>query len=61
VQIETCSTVDVDGLQLFSYSILAFKIALSSLRQEIELLQTFNSLILQTKLAFSVQRLEIES
>jgi hypothetical protein len=58
---ETCSTVDIDGLQLFSSSILAFKIAFSSLRQEIESLQTFNSLILETQLAFSFLRLEIES
>jgi hypothetical protein len=61
VQIETCSIVDVDGLQAFNSSILAFNLAFSSLRQEIESLQTFNSLTLETKLAFSFLRLEIES
>jgi hypothetical protein len=58
---ETCSTVDVEGLQVFNSSILAFKITFSSLRQEIEPLQTFKSLTLETKLAFSFLRLEIES
>jgi hypothetical protein len=58
---ETCSTVDVEGLQAFNFSILAFKIAFSSLRQEIESLQTFKSLTLEAKLAFSILRLEIES
>jgi hypothetical protein len=61
VQMETCSTVDVDGLQTFNSSILAFNMAFSSLRQEIESLQTFNFSILKFKLAFSVLRLEIES
>jgi hypothetical protein len=36
VQIATCSTVDVEGLQVFSSSILACKIAFSFLRLEIE-------------------------
>jgi hypothetical protein len=58
---KTCSTVDVEGLQVFNSSILAFKIAFSSLRQEIESLQTFKSLTLEIKLAFSFLRLEIES
>jgi hypothetical protein len=49
---ETCSTVDVDGLQTFNSSILDFNLAFSSLRQEIESLQTFKSLTLETKLAF---------
>jgi hypothetical protein len=53
VQIETCSTVDVDGLQAFNSSILAFNLLFSSLRQEIESLQTFKSLTLEIKLAFS--------
>jgi hypothetical protein len=57
VQMETCSTVDVDGLQTFNSSILAFNMAFSSLRQEMESLQIFNSLTLETKLAFSVLRL----
>jgi hypothetical protein len=58
---ETCSTVDVDGLQTFNSSILDFNLALSSLRQEIESLQTFKSLTLETKLPFSFLRLETES
>jgi hypothetical protein len=56
-----CSTVDVDGLQAFKSSILAFNLTFSSLRQEIESLQTFNSLTLEIKLAFSFLRLETES
>jgi hypothetical protein len=58
---ETCSILDVEGLQAFKSSILAFNLTFSSLRQEIESLQTLNSLILETKLAFSFLRLEIES
>jgi hypothetical protein len=58
---ETCSIVDVDGLQTFNSSTLDFNLAFSSLRQEIESLQTFKSLTLETKLAFSFLRLEIES
>jgi hypothetical protein len=42
VQIETCSTVDVEVLQTFNSSILDFNMAFSSLRQEIESLQIFN-------------------
>jgi hypothetical protein len=61
VQIEICSTIDVDGLQVFNSSILAFNLTFSSLRQEIELLQTFNFSILEIKLAFLVLRLETES
>jgi hypothetical protein len=61
VQIETSSTVDVDGLHAFNSSILAFNMTFLFLRQEIESLQTFNSLILETRLAFSFLRLEIES
>jgi hypothetical protein len=41
---ETCSTIDVDGLQILNSSILAFNMAFSFLRQEMESLQTFNSL-----------------
>ena len=58
---ETCLTVDVEGLQVFNSSILAFNMEFSFLRQEIESLQTFNFSILETKLSFSVLRLEIES
>jgi hypothetical protein len=36
VQIVTCSTVDVETLQAFNFSILAIKLAFSFLRQEIE-------------------------
>jgi hypothetical protein len=36
--------VDVDGLQTFNSSILAFKLTFSSLRQEIESLQMLSSL-----------------
>jgi hypothetical protein len=48
-------------LQTFNSLILAFNLAFSSLRQEIESLQTFKSLTLEIKLAFSFLRLEIES
>jgi hypothetical protein len=61
VQIATCSIVDVEGLQDFNSSILAYKIAFSFLRLEIESLQTFKSLAFEIKLAFSVLRLEIDS
>jgi hypothetical protein len=40
----TCSTVDVEILQAFNSSILAFKLAFSVLRQEIESLQISSSL-----------------
>jgi hypothetical protein len=49
---ETCSIVDVEGLQTFNSSILACYMAFSFLRQEIESLQTFNSLTLEIKQAF---------
>jgi hypothetical protein len=58
---EICSTVDVEGLQVFDSCILDFNLVFSSLRQEIESLQTFNFSILETKLAFSFLRQEIES
>jgi hypothetical protein len=61
VQMETCSIVDVDGLQIFNSSILEFNLAFSSLRQIIESLQAFNFSILETSLSFSILRLEIES
>jgi hypothetical protein len=60
VQIVTCSTVDVEGLQVFDSTILACKIAFSSLRLEIETLQTYNSLALAINLSFSNLRLEKE-
>jgi hypothetical protein len=58
---ETCSAVDVEGLQTFNSSILALNLAFSSLRQEMESLQIFYSLTLEIKLAFSFLMLEIES
>jgi hypothetical protein len=61
VQIETCSTVDVDGLQEFNSTILACKMAFSSLRLEMEALQTFNSLALAINFSFSLLRLARET
>jgi hypothetical protein len=46
VQMETCSTVDVEGLQDFSSAILACKMSFSLLRLEIVTLQTSKSLAL---------------
>jgi hypothetical protein len=45
-QIDTCSMVDVKGLQELSSTILARKISLLSLRLKIVTLQTSNSLAL---------------
>jgi hypothetical protein len=61
VQIVTCSTVDVEGLQEFSSTILACNIAFSSLRLEMETLQTFNSLALAINFSFSSLRLAREA
>jgi hypothetical protein len=61
VQMVTCSTVDVEGLQTFNFSILSLSLAFSSLRQIIESLQTFSFSILETKFSFSILRQEIES
>jgi hypothetical protein len=61
VQIEICSTVEVEGLQIFNSSILACKIAFSSLRLEIETLQTFKSLALEINLSFLNLRLASDS
>jgi hypothetical protein len=44
--------VDVEGLQAFNSTILACKIAFSSLRLEIEILQTFKSLALAINIHF---------
>jgi hypothetical protein len=44
VQIVTCSTVDVGILQTFNSYVLAFKLAFSSLRHEIESLQMLSYL-----------------
>jgi hypothetical protein len=46
------STVDVDVLQTFNSSILAFNLSFLVLRLEIELFQAFSFAILETKLAF---------
>jgi hypothetical protein len=58
VQIVTCSTVDVEGLQVFNSTILACRIAFSSLRLEIEAVQTFKALALAINFSFSILRLE---
>jgi hypothetical protein len=58
---ETCSTVDVEGLQTLNSSILDFNMTFSFLRQEMQSLQTFKSLTLEFNLAFSFLRLEIDS
>jgi hypothetical protein len=52
VQIVTCSTVDVEGLQELISTILARKISLLSLRSEMEALQTSNSLALAINFSF---------
>jgi hypothetical protein len=58
VQIVTCSTVDVEGLQVFNSTILACKIAFSFLRLVIASLQTFKFLALAINFSFSILRLE---
>ena len=58
VQIEVCSTIDVEGLQEFNSTILACNMAFSSLRLEMETLQTFKSLALAINFSFSILRLE---
>ena len=61
VQIVVCSTVDVEGLQELSSTILARKISLLSLRSEILTLQTSSSLALAIKFLFSTLRLARET
>jgi hypothetical protein len=61
VQIETCSTVDVEGLQVFSSIILSCNISFSLLRLEIETLQTSNYLALAINFSFSFLRLAREA
>jgi hypothetical protein len=61
VQIVTCSVVDVEGLQVFNSTILACKIAFSSLRLEIEALQISKSLALAINFSFSFLRLAREA
>ena len=60
VQIDTCSTIDVEGLQELSSTILAWRISFLSLRSEIVVLQTSKSLTLAIKFSFSILRLARE-
>src|SRR5688500_18276896 len=60
VQIETCSTLDVEDLHELSSTILARNISLLSLRSEIVTLQTSSSLALAIKFSFSTLRLARE-
>jgi hypothetical protein len=57
---ETCSTVDVEGLQDFSSTILACKMSFSLLRLETVTLQTSKSLALAIKFSLSFLRLARE-
>jgi hypothetical protein len=57
---ETCSTVDVEGLQELSSIILAHKISFLSLRSEMEALQTSKSLALAINFSLSFLRLARE-
>src|SRR6187455_2716884 len=57
---ETCSTLDVEGLHELSSTILARKISLLSLRSEIVTLQTSRSLALAIKFSFCTLRLARE-
>src|SRR5688572_33109934 len=57
VQIEVCSTVDVEGLQDFSSTTLACNISFLLLRSEIVALQTSKSLALASNFSFSILRL----
>src|SRR5699024_11139009 len=61
VQMETCSTVDVEGLQDFSSTILACKMSFSLLRLEIVTLQTSKSLALAINFSLSFLRLARET
>jgi hypothetical protein len=57
---ETCSMVDVEGLQDFSSTILACKMSFSLLRLEIVILQTSRSLALAINFSLSFLRLARE-
>src|SRR6187455_1027296 len=61
VQMEICSTVDVEGLQDFSSTILACKMSFSLLRLDMVTLQTSKSLALAIKFSFSFLRLARET
>jgi hypothetical protein len=60
VQMEVCSTVDVEGLQDFNSTTLACNISFLLLRSEMEALQTSNSLALASNFLFSSLRLARE-
>jgi hypothetical protein len=53
--------VDVEGLQVFSSTILACRISFSLLRSEMEALQTSKSLALAINFSFSILRLAREA
>jgi hypothetical protein len=57
VQMETCSTVDVEGLQVFSSTILACKMSFLLLRLDMVTLQTSKSLALAISFSLSFLRL----
>src|SRR5688572_1753987 len=61
VQMEVCSTVDVEGLQDFNSTTLACNISFSLLRLEIVTLQTSIFLALAINCSFSFLRLARES
>jgi hypothetical protein len=60
VQIDTCSTVDVGGLQDFNSTTLACNMSFLVLRSEIVALQTSKSLALASNYSFSFLRLARE-
>src|SRR5688572_1726450 len=60
VQVDTCSTIDVEGLQDFNSTTLACNISFLVLRSEIVALQTSSSLALAIKFSFSTLRLARE-
>src|SRR6187455_617974 len=60
VQIDTCSTIDVEGLQDFNSTTLACNISFLVLRSEIVALQISKSLALASNFSFSILRLARE-
>src|SRR5688500_17113825 len=60
IQIEVCSTADIEGLQDFNSTTLACNISFLLLRSEMEALQTSNSLALASNSSFSILRLARE-
>src|SRR6187455_118088 len=60
VQIDTCSTIEVEGLQEFNSTTLACNISFLLLRSEIVALQTSKSLALASNFSFSFLRLARE-